>query len=186
MAEKRNLQRKTLMMLVLMLLLSMLACNLPTKEDMDLGDLPQNDSSDKENSDLVATYVGETELPPFQQKVLSFSVDENLTTLYVYEDGSVLGEQVLKYSYTQSGVDGDLVYATSEYNTVFEGVLKDNRGELSGILEYHFVSGGPGANDPQDQTSTSEVEYEIFLAGDIITGAPKGAEEQFTFELAKQ
>ncbi|MBN1264740.1 MAG: hypothetical protein JXA25_04555 [Anaerolineales bacterium] len=186
MEKGRKYPGKKFWILSLLILLSVsLACNFLSREG-NFGELPQNESSDEEKSALAATYIGVSEIPPFQQEMLDYSIDKNQVVLHVYEDGSVLGEQVFKYSYTQSGVDGALVNATADYNTVFEGTLEDSQGELTGILVYHFVSGGPGASNPQDQTNTIEVVYQLVLSGDVLTGTPTDEEGLFSFELFKQ
>jgi hypothetical protein len=183
--ERKYRRNKFLILSLLMMLLVSLACNFLTGGG-NFGELPQNENSDEEKSALAATYIGTSEIPPFQQEMLDYSIDKNQVVLHVYEDGSVLGEQVFKYSYTQSGVDGALVNAAADYNTVFEGTLKDSQGELTGILVYHFVSGGPGAANPQDQTYTVEVAYKIVISGDVLTGTPTDEEGLFGFELFKQ
>lgn len=144
----------------------------------------EEEKPDEENN-LTATYIGTTTIPPFQQEVLSFTVDENQTVLYVYEDGKVTGEQVLIISYTQSGVDDALVYATTSWVIALEGTLEGEQGQLSATQDYHFVSSGPGANDPQDQNVTTQFVYEITLSGDMITNAAN-SEVFFPFEVYKQ
>lgn len=136
--------------------------------------------------DTAAVYLGETDIPPLQQEVSDFTVVENRTILYVDEEGRVTGEQLLIYTYTQSGVDEQPVYCTSEWRTIFEGTLGDVRGQVYGTLTYHFVSTGPGANDPQDRTSTADVAYDLTLSGDVLIGTLRDEPESFPFQLYRQ
>ena len=159
--------------------------NKPDEDESADDSIIEGEKSDEEDT-LVATYIGTTELPPFQQEILSYTVDENQTVLNVYEDGKVIGEQVLIISYTQSGVDDTLVYATTSWKIALQGTLEGEQGELSATLDYHFVSGGgPGESDIQDQKVTTQFVYEILLVGDMITNATD-SEMSFLFEAYKQ
>ena len=96
----------------------------PDEEDLTLPDTDSGEEKQDGEDDLIATYRGTSEIPSFQQEVLSYTIDENQTTLYVYESGKVTGEQVVIISYTQSGVKGALVYATTSWKIALVGTLE--------------------------------------------------------------
>jgi hypothetical protein len=146
----------------------------------------------------VGTYIGTPAIPPsmqaVQQDVVEFSIDENKITIIVEKDGTTHGEKILIFSYTASGENDEPVFCTSEWRITFDGNLQGTQGELRGVFFYHFVSGGPGTDDPQNQTATHETVYDVQISGNVMSGSLKEAETEidddeldaFSFEATKQ
>ncbi|MBN1318229.1 MAG: hypothetical protein JXA42_22300, partial [Anaerolineales bacterium] len=121
----------------------------------------------------VGTYLGFSTIPPKLLEVSNLVVEEDEIFLIVEEDGTAHGEKKLSYSYTALGIDDAPVYISDEWTVVIDGMLTDSQGELILTLNYHFVSKGPGTDDPQDRMAIVEGIYEITVSGDTLSAVPK-------------
>lgn len=161
----------------------------PTLDDED-GDATTT-TEDKDGTIPVGTYVGVTNIPSQFFDETDFVVEKNEIILIVEEDGTTHGEKTLIYSYTRIGIDDAIVNLCGEWTGPIEGKLTDFDGELTWILTYHFVSSGPGIDNPQDRTDSREIPYVIHVSGEILSASLKGEQAEpdkdiFSFELTKQ
>ncbi len=147
--------------------------------------------SEETKSKPTGTYVGETNHLPsefinLEEKSVFNLTEKSVVNLIVGNEGTVTGEILITYHYNQ----GREVVADCnvEYRGALEGNLTDNYGELRSTVTYHFVS--TGIEDPQDQSATFELTYEIQITDNIMHGTalidPENEMDFFSFDAIKQ
>jgi hypothetical protein len=139
----------------------------------------------------ISTYTGVTELPSVLLDAPNLEIEDNEITLVVNEDGTVSGGKKLSFRYTGTGVEGAVVYLYEVWSGPFEGSLTDVQGELTWVLTNRFVSSGPGANDPQDRTTTAEIIFEVNVSDGVLSASLRDEEVEperdiFSFQVTKQ